>query len=166
MLAGAIYAAKENVRYGRVGIDVPGIVVQVQNRIVVHGAAAPLQTQDSNWGTIAVDLTEFKRKGNTLTAKIKVRNIGTATARYELLYKDVYLLDTGAAKKYEVLKDDADTYIAMNSPGWKERTYGNIEPGASVNVWMKFPAPPAEVKAITLNIPEAAPFEDITITDQ
>lgn len=131
-----------------------------------QGAAAPLQTQDSNWGTIAVDLTEFKRKGNTLTAKLKLRNTGTAPAKYDMTFKSVYLLDTTAAKKYEVLKDDQGTYIASVMPSWPERNYGEIAVGGSINLWMKFPAPPSDVKAVTLNIPEAAPFEDIPIQDQ
>lgn len=131
-----------------------------------QGAAAPLETQESNWGTIAVDLTEFKRKGNTLTVKLKVRNTGAAPADYDMTFKSAYLLDTAAGKKYEVLKDDQGTYIASVMPSWPERNYGTIAAGASINLWMKFPAPPAEVKAITLNIPAAAPFEDIPITDQ
>ncbi len=130
-----------------------------------QGVAVPLQTQDSNWGTIAVDLTEFKRKGNALTAKLKLRNTGTAPASYDVTFKDVYLLDTAAGKKYEVLKDDQGAYIASVMPSWPDRNYGKIAAGGSINLWMKFPAPPADVKAVTLNIPEAAPFEDIPITD-
>jgi hypothetical protein len=30
---------------------------------------------------------------------------------------------------------------------------------------MKFPAPPVEVKAITLQIPKTPPFEDLAIQD-
>lgn len=145
-----------------------GFVVSMMLAAGAHaqGAAAPLDTQESNWGSIAVDLTEFSRKGNSLTAKLRLRNTGSAKAEFDMTYKDVYLLDTAAGKKYEVLKDDQGTYIAAIRSGWPARNYGEIAPGASVTLWMKFPAPPPEVKSITLNIPAAAPFEDISITDK
>lgn len=56
MLAGAIYAAKENVRYGRDGIDVPGIVVQVKNRIEVD---------ESSWSRTQAPVVEFTLHGTS-----------------------------------------------------------------------------------------------------
>ena len=54
---------------------------------------------------------------------------------------------------------------ASLNTNWHDRWYEHVKPGEPKTIWMKFPAPPAEVKAITLNIPKTPPFEDITIQD-
>jgi hypothetical protein len=133
-------------------------------------AAAPppagaLATQETNWSGVSADVTEFRRKGNTLTAKVRLTNRGSAEAKVEVIYKDVYLIDTNGGKKYEVLKDEKGVYIGDLRSGWNDRWYGDLAPGASHLVWMKFPAPPAEVKTITLQVPGVQPFEDLTIQD-
>jgi hypothetical protein len=127
-------------------------------------AAAPLASQETNWPGVTADLTEFRRKGNTLTVKVRL-TAGAEKSRFEVDYGEVYLMDTSAGKKYELLKDDKGAYIAATNPGWPAKTWGDIEPGQSRTLWMKFPAPPAEVKAITLSLPSMAPFEDVAIQD-
>jgi hypothetical protein len=127
-------------------------------------APVPLASQETNWPGVTADLTEFRRKGNTLTAKVRLTAAG-AKAKFEVDYGEVYLMDTAAAKKYELLKDDKGAYIAATNPGWPAKTWGEIEPGQSRTLWMKFPAPPADVKAITLSLPSMAPFEDVAIQD-
>jgi hypothetical protein len=128
-------------------------------------AAASLASQESNWPGISADVTEFKRKGNTLTAKVVLRNHGTEDARPEIKYDEVYLMDLGAGKKYEVLKDEKGAYIAALRSGWADRWYDTVKPTESFTLWMKFPAPPADVKAVTLQVPGVPPFEDLPIQD-
>ena len=41
-----------------------------------------------------------------------------------------------------------------------------IEPGKSLRVWMKLPAPPPEVTTISLFLNETDPIEDVPITDK
>lgn len=127
--------------------------------------AAPIASQETNWAGITADVTEFRRKGNTLNVKLKLRNTGAEDAKFDVTYKDVYLLDAEAGKKYEVLKDDAGTYLASNNAGYKDEFYGTLKPAGSVTVWMKFPAPPPETKAASLTLPHMAPFEDVPIQD-
>jgi hypothetical protein len=124
-----------------------------------------LASQETNWNGITAELTEFRRKGNTLTAKMRFVNHGSAEPQVELHFNETYLLDTGAGKKYEVLKDEKNAYIASLSQGWSDRWFKNLKPGESQAIWMKFPAPPPETKAITLQIPNTPPFEDVTIQD-
>lgn len=126
-------------------------------------AATPLASQETNWPGVTADITEFRRKGNTLTAKVRLT--AAAKSKFEVDYGEVYLMDTGAGKKYELLKDDKGAYIAATSPGWPAKTWGEIDAGQSRTLWMKFPAPPADVKAITLSLPSMAPFEDVAIQD-
>lgn len=128
-------------------------------------AAASLASQETNWPGVAAEVTEFRRKGNTLTAKVLLRNQGTDPAETEINYKEVYLMDLGGGKKYEVLRDEKGNYIAALRSGWSDRWYEKLEPGRTVTVWMKFPAPPADVRSVTLQVPGVLPFEDLPIED-
>src|SRR4029079_6696579 len=105
-------------------------------------AAAPagpvLASQDTNWPGVAVDVLELKRKGNTLTAKVRLRNGGSAEAEPEFKWPEVYLMDAPNAKKYEVLKDEKGTYIASLRSGWNDRWYGDLKPTQRYLLWMTF----------------------------
>jgi hypothetical protein len=128
-------------------------------------AGAVLASQESNWPGVVVEVTEFRRKGPTLTARVRLRNQGTGKAQAEVRYDETYLMDPGAGKKYEVLKDEKGSYIAALRSGWSDRWYGDLEPAQSMVLWIKFPAPPAEVAAATLQVPGVPPFEDLPIQD-
>jgi len=133
-----------------------------------QAAPAPsgaLASQQSNWPGVVVDVTEFRRKGSTLTARVVLRNQGGADVEPEVHYNEVYVMDLGAGKKYEVLKDEKGTYIAALRSGWGDRWYGKLKPGETYTLWMKLPAPPADVKSVTLQIPGLPPFEDLAIQD-
>ncbi len=124
-----------------------------------------LASQETNWNGVVAEVTEFRRKGNTLTAKIRLRNQGGAEIQPEIRYEEVYVMDLAAGKKYTTLQDEAGSYIAALRSGWKDRWYNTLKPGQSQLLWMKFPAPPAEVRAVTLQIPGMPPFEDLAIQD-
>jgi hypothetical protein len=128
-------------------------------------AAGVLAREETKWPGIAAEVTEFRRKGNTLTAKVRFRNQGTAVSEPDIYYSQCYLMDAAAGKKYEVLKDENKTYIAGLRSGYPDRWYDHIQPGGDMLIWMKFPAPPAEVKAITLQLPGVPPFDDLAIQD-
>jgi hypothetical protein len=127
--------------------------------------AGVLAAQETNWEGIVAEVTEFRRKGNTLTARVRFRNQGSARVEPDFYYSQTYLLDTAAGKKYEVLKDEQGRYIAALRSGYSDRWYDYIEAGQAKTVWMKFPAPPAEVGTATLQIPQIPPFEDLAIQD-
>lgn len=128
-------------------------------------AAAVLASQETNWSGIVAEVTEFRRKGNTLTAKLRFRNQGSDANEADLYYSGAYLMDAAAGKKYEVLKDEKGAYIAALRTGWNDRWYQTVEPGQSAAIWMKFPAPPPEVTAVTLQVPGVPPFDDLSIQD-
>ena len=128
-------------------------------------AGAVIASQETNWPGVVVEVLGMKRKGNTLTATVRLRNAGAEKQSAEVKYEDVYLLDTGNAKKYQVLADEKGAYIAAMHPGWKDRWYDDVAPTESAVIWIKFPAPPPEVTAITLQLPNTPPFEDLAIQD-
>jgi len=127
--------------------------------------AGAIATQETNWKGVSAAVTEFRRKGNTLTAKVHLVNHGSESSRPEIKFDEVYLIDTGAGKKFNVLKDEKSAYIASLRSGWGDRWYDDLKPGESYLLWMKFPAPPAETKAITLQLPGMSPFEDLNIQE-
>ena len=131
----------------------------------VPAGGTVLASQETNWQGVVAEVTEFRRKGNTLTAKVRLRNQGSEKSQSEVIYNEVYLMDLAAGKKYQVLRDEKGAYIAAMKSGWTDRWYGDLGPGESHNLWMKFPAPPAEVKSITLQVPGVPPFEDLAIQD-
>jgi hypothetical protein len=127
--------------------------------------AAAIATQTTNWKGVVADVTEFRRKGSTLTARLVLRNQGSTEAQPDFHFTEVYVMDAGGGKKYEVLKDEKGSYIASLRQGYNNRWFDRIAPGESFTVWMKFPAPPPEVKSVTLQVPGIPPFEDVPIQD-
>ena len=128
-------------------------------------ATASLQSQETNWPGVTAEVTEFRRKGNALTAKVRLISRGSERIEPEIFWKDVSLIDAAGGKKYEVLKDEMGTFIASNRQGYIDRWSARMEPGTSQVVWMKFPAPPADVKTITLQMSQMPPFDDLQIQD-
>jgi len=148
------------------GTDTPAATVSESVPAAAPAAAGTvLASQETNWQGVVAEVTEFRRKGNTLTAKVRLRNQGSEKVPAEVIYKEVYLMDLGAGKKYQVLQDEKGAYIAGLKSGWNDRWYGDLEPGQSHTMWVKFPAPPAEVKSVTLQVPGVPPFEDLAIQD-
>ncbi|HEX5717316.1 MAG TPA: hypothetical protein VF179_14240 [Thermoanaerobaculia bacterium] len=148
------------------GADAPAATVSEPAPAATPAAAgAVLASQETNWQGVVAEVTEFRRKGNTLTAKVRLRNQGSEKVPAEVIYKEVYLMDLGAGKKYQALQDEKGAYIADLRSGWNDRWYGDLEPGQSHTMWVKFPAPPAEVKSVTLQVPGVPPFEDLAIQD-
>jgi len=127
--------------------------------------AGAVATQTSNWPGVVADVTEFRRKGSTLTVRVVLRNQGNVESEPDISYNEAYVMDLGAGKKYEVLKDEKGTYIAALRSGYGHRWFQRLAPGASYTIWMKFPAPPPEVKSVTLQLPGIPPFEDVPIQD-
>ena len=129
------------------------------------GGGTALAREDTKWTGVVAEVTEFRRKGNTLTAKVRFRNQGNASANIEILLPEVYVMDAAAGKKYSVLKDENGAFIAALRPGWKDRWYDTIPAGEEMVIWVKLPAPPPDVKAVTFQVPGVPPFDDLAIQD-
>ena len=127
-------------------------------------APAPLATQEIAAG-ISADVVEFRRKGNVLTAKVRYRNDGNEDVTLDIMYEKSYVLDAAGGRKYEVLRDDDKNVIAALGPSYSDRYWNTLSPGKPLLLWMKFPAPPAEVKTATLQLDDAPPFDDLTIQE-
>jgi hypothetical protein len=118
--------------------------------------ADALDSQNTNWGSVVADVLEFKRKGNVLTAVGRLRNEGLV----ELNLSTAYILDEAQGRKYKALVDENGDVIGC--------CHGTTALGATATqaFWVKFPAPPPEVKTVTLVFPQTTPFENLAIQDQ
>ena len=134
--------------------------------------AQPIASAETNWDGIAIDLMSVERKGSVLTLKWAVRNHGTADKEVQFgLVGDhvtTYVVDEDSGTKYYVLTDKEKHSLASMHDYVGDGTLGiddKIPAGETRRYWAKFPAPPPEVKSVTLFFAKAEPFEDVAITD-
>lgn len=145
--------------------------------LAVPVAAAPIASAESNTPGITVDLISLERKASVLTMKWAVRNTNTDAAtgkkRVQFAYMGsnsrTYLVDEESGTKYFVLTDkegksvaSAHNYIGSEMHGVSE----DIEAGATLRYWAKYPAPPPEVKVLTVFFDGTEPFESAPITEK
>src|SRR5271155_4180438 len=135
-------------------------------------AAAPagpvvLKSGDTNIAGVVAEVTECSRKDGVLSVKVRLRNTSGQKQSFNLIenrdYEKFYA--TAANKKYFILKDTEGTYLTAQASG-----FGNLgvtlAPGGQYTWWAKYPAPPAEVKAVTLYTAVAAPLEDVPVSGE
>jgi hypothetical protein len=129
-------------------------------------ASSSAQKTDTEWNGISAELTSVTRgDGDTITIKFKYTNTGSepvnisrvSQIQHDNIAEKVYYIDPRNKKKYLVIKDTAGAPVASNM------TYLELKPGESKAAWLKLPAPPADVTAITVYIPGAPPFESVPI---
>jgi len=134
-------------------------------------AAEPLETAETNWEGVTVHLMSLVRKGSVLTVKFAAVNEGSVkqAVAFGFAGKNVcYAVDEESGSKYYVLTDKEGNPVA-SAREWLPEGVGinrAIDPGKSMRVWMKLPAPPPEVKSISLFLNETDPLEDVPITDK
>ncbi len=122
-----------------------------------HSAA---RTDHESAAGVTLEVTELKRtSGDTLTLKFAMSNTGTTTGYYmtDTKVAETYLIDAANKKKYMTVKDSEGKCVCTKGSEY-------VKPGGRVSVYAKFPAPPPEVKAISVNIPDFIPMDDVPIS--
>ena len=131
----------------------------------------PIARGDTSWDGVTVHVMRLVRKHGILTLKIAAVNSGTAPQRIIFDFTGdnaCYLVDEENGTKYFVLTDKGGTPLASGNE-WVRGGHGimrDVAPGKTLRVWMKFPAPPPEVKSISIFLNETEPIEDVPITDK
>ena len=132
----------------------------------------PIATGPTNWPSVTIDLMSVERKGSVLTVKWAVKSAApkTETVQFQLTgnRKTTYVLDEESGTKYYALTDKEGNVLASEHEHTGD-SYGvsdYLEAGATNRYWAKFPAPPAEVKAINIFFSNSDPFEGVAITDK
>jgi hypothetical protein len=136
-------------------------------------APAGIATADGETAGVTATVKELKRaSGGTISLKLVITNgsdkqldTGYAFVDPDNEVRDfnsiggVQLIDPVGKKKYFVARDAEKKCVC--SQGIK-----GIEPGASINVWAKFPAPPLDVQKISVIIPHFSPMDDVPISGE
>ncbi|HHQ47727.1 MAG TPA: hypothetical protein ENK19_02455 [Acidobacteria bacterium] len=133
--------------------------------------AEPLASGETSWDGVTVHVMSLVRKHGILTLKIAAVNSGKESARLIFDFTGdnaCYLVDEENGTKYFVLTDKKGAPLASGNE-WVRGGHGilrDVAPGKTLRVWMKFPAPPTEVKTISIFLNETEPIEDVPITDR
>lgn len=162
-------AAKQPAPAPAPSVAPPAPVAQTAAVATPAPATASLLSEDTNVAGVAADVTECKRKEGVLSVKVRFRNASSPTPAQVVLfqgndtYKTFYV--TAANKKYFMLQDSDGAYLT-SAAGYGGSLTVTVTKDQPFTWWAKFPAPPPEVKKVTLFLPVASPLEDIPVTDQ
>ncbi len=130
-------------------------------------SSAVLATTDGEYPGIRVEVQELKRtSGGTVTLRFAVINdsdkalglgsrLGGLASGYNV--SGIDLLDAAGKKKYLVILDSEKNCLCSTIEG-------SVEPKSRVKLYAKFPAPPEDVKKITIEIPHFTPMEDVPMS--
>lgn len=140
-------------------------------------AAVPIGTAETNTPGVSLDLVSLERKGAVLTVKWAVRNGNADPDKGKQQVKfgymgpksRTYLVDEESGTKYFVLTDKEGKSVAAQHEYLGADVYGvveYVEGGGTRRYWAKFPAPPPEVKVLTVFFDETEPFESAPITEK
>jgi hypothetical protein len=125
---------------------------------------AALGEADSDNGDFRLAATEATRSNGVLTVKARVTLLGGETGNRRILYSnetgDPYLIS--GDQKYMMLKDNEGVPLTV-ADGFDPR-FDRL--GDTHGWWAKFPAPPPEVRTVSLYFKGFAPIENLPITDR
>ncbi len=101
-------------------------------------------------GTVMLRFTVFNDSDSG------VRIFDSLWAQESYSVDGVYLVDLAGKKKYEAIHDADKTCVCS-------RNIPQIAPHASINLWVKFPAPPDGVDKIGVVVPHFIPMDDVPL---
>jgi hypothetical protein len=125
---------------------------------------AEIATSDHKEPAVICVLDEVTRKNEVVTVKFRFKlragqNATSVSTGFSKSDNSV-IVDEEKGVKYFPLVDDNNKPIAQAPESYVR----DVERGSSG--WMKLPAPPKEVKTVTVMIDDCQPFDDVTITDR
>lgn len=131
---------------------------------------AGIASADGEAAGVTATIKELKRSsGGTVSLKFVITNGSDTSVSAGYNFGDpansvvdygsiggVQLIDPVGRKKYVVARDSEQKCVC--SQGVRD-----IAPGASVNLWAKFAAPPLDVQKVSVIIPHFSPMDDVPI---
>lgn len=121
---------------------------------------AEIQTQPGPNGS-QVALNKVAVTGDVMT--VQLTYTGGNGSQY-LKVDDISVIDDASARQIGVLKDTAGKPLAAPlSSASKENLSFQLGRSPQI-VWLKFPAPPATSKTISINLPGVVPFDGVPVT--
>lgn len=161
-------ASAASVPAAATGTPAPGTAVPAPE--MAPAPAGVLASTDGETPNVTLDVTQLKRdRGNTITLRFTVKNGSSEPLVFASNWMGdhqigsdyravggIHLLDPVNNQKYFVVRDSERTCVCS-------RDVQDLAPGQSVNLWAKFPAPPAGVEAVTVVVPHFIPMDDVRI---
>lgn len=139
----------------------PALLAATAFLAVVSGALAQdaIATADGETTGVRIEITELSRSsGETVTLKFRLINdSGENASPYGLMETsdvgNVHLLDAAGRKKYLAITDSDGKCVCSGG------LTTQLDPGKSINLWARFPAPPVEVKEVSVVFPHFIPTD-------
>ena len=137
---------------------------QAEPAKTAQSAEPPLATRQGSRG-LEVDLMRVEVTGDLLTVDLRFRNPTATFASAVLPIAQVSVIDDATSRRYGVVKDQAGTFMAapLTSGRSSNRIMARVPANSHAVVWFKFPAPPPTSETVSINIPDAAPFDGIRL---
>ncbi|WP_129586260.1 hypothetical protein [Sphingomonas montana] len=124
----------------------------------------PIQTQQGPEGT-RVDLTRAAVTGDILTVQLAYTAASDKSFSDYFRADEVSVIDDATSQRYGILKDQTGAWLA--APLFVSHSIrASGQKGETAIVWMKFPAPPATSRAVSVNVPKVGPFDGVPISRQ
>lgn len=109
-----------------------------------------------------VDLLKVAVTGDILTVTMRCSSDKSVNSE-SFRVADISVIDDATSQRISVLKDNQGKPMVSdpNPDGAYMGADCETRPGV---IWAKFPAPPATSKTVSINFPEVAPFDGVTVT--
>lgn len=152
------------------GTDTPAATAEPNPAIAQPEVAPPaasaapvIATQPGSKGS-QWDLTKVAVTGNILSVQFNVRAGDEHLWDPSFPLSDISVVDDATAQRYSPLQDSSGKPMAapLNSVNDKMLKL-DIKKNSNGVIWLKFPAPPATSQTVSINVPEVAPFDGVTI---
>ena len=146
------------------------LVHSFENLRVTEAAPAQGREVASSVQPLHASVQSATRAERQLKVQLKIVNPERKRVRGglpALRYADVYVLDPRGKRSYPLLKDSEGRFLA--GPQSDKNEGGRwflsfVRPGAQVLMDLTFQAPPDNVKAVDVIVPQFAPFENLAIS--
>lgn len=133
------------------------------------GSSNAIASADGEQSGVRAEVTELRRSsGGTVNLKFTIINDSSEAVSfgYNFVEKDkgygdiggVHLIDQVGKKKYFVARDSEGNCACS-------RDLKDLPAGERRNLWAKFPAPPSDVKKISIVIPRFSPLDDVPVAE-
>lgn len=162
-----------------------GFLVLLASALVSHPTSAqtappPASAQQyssaGSLGGVTYTVTRLKRnKNGSLTLSIRLQGtpgklVDTQAVGFTQMYSPsgdrpagaYKIIDFGNKKRYEMLVDESGNCLCTLLTA---QEFTELNSGKSKDINIKFPAPPADVTSVTVEVPHAEPIDDVPITD-
>ncbi len=128
--------------------------------------AAGIQTQMTTDANAEVDVVKAQVNDGIMTIIVMFRNTVDKRLEYDLNTAETYYIDKAANKKFHMLKDSKEQWVASDVSYWTSSSTFKfkVPKNGKKLVWMKFPAPAEGVETIDFSMPGILPFDGLKVS--